>query len=507
MTGGGLSAYEKKLRQELIETRGLPMRGVGQELIESSGRGLGGDLPMWGVGGETHLPLLVKPGSSPVVANFLGPGTRIVDRVRRDDPALTYADSAAMAHDIRVALNRNNPRKLREADLKFLETLETAEAKQLDNAFNTQPAKAMIEAKMKMEDAGLMKPGKFTAPEPMTAEDEGVLKNKLSILEQTGLGEEKNVSINLLKDTQSRLGGEGKKPCCDSCKDGGSCEGSENDEKEMEGEGLNLAHENEQGGKGACCGSCENGGSCEGSEDDSDDEDMDGTGSWEDAQAEIERINKEKAAKAGVCPLAGSGLFSEIRNKVSKQVVSDAKDYLLDLNGGAVARRMGAKRPFVSWVQRNFPQTSEQIEGTAKALTDRIRNKVGEVPRELDTYLADSMRVALDSSGVMADESKGGGLYLAGKRLINGAGLYSAGARRPGPYMSGGGNLKKKIAKQKLKTELVALKGETQANRQDNARARREGIIQTGKDLYDAANAVGDLAERGIDIYEQTQNV
>jgi len=62
--------------------------------------------------------------------------------------------------------------------------------------------------------------------------------------------------------------------------------------------------------------------------------------------------------------------------------------------------------------------------------------------------------------------------------------------------------LKNKIAKQALKTELVALRGDTQAIRQENSKERRKALLQTAQDAKVIANEAMDMVREGADLYE-----
>ena len=107
--------------------------------------------------GERHAKLMNKEGQL-VSANYMGPGTKIMERLRVKDEPVSLADKVAMLHDIRYTEAQTDPRKhwrnayTRLADKSMLKDLESIEELELDTPFNVKQGKWFIQAKMQGED-------------------------------------------------------------------------------------------------------------------------------------------------------------------------------------------------------------------------------------------------------------------------------------------------------------------------------------------------------------------
>jgi len=133
--------------------------------------------------GETHAVL--KVNGLPANANYMGPGTKIVQRIMRGDPPRSESDKAAQAHDLRYQLGVDE----RVADEKMLGKLRDIRMKKADNDFNINMGTIPIQAKIKAENSGILKKGKFSAiKDPMSSAEEDILRKKLEALEQEGFG-------------------------------------------------------------------------------------------------------------------------------------------------------------------------------------------------------------------------------------------------------------------------------------------------------------------------------
>ena len=137
-----------------------------------------------GFPGEKHA-ILKLPNGNNGVANFMGPGTEVVKRIKRKDPPRTPADAVAMAHDLRYTLARD-VNDIREADVKMVDKLN----KIVDAPRNIFLGKRLIQAKMKAEDAGLLARDRFATkgfkrPPP---EDAHVLEAALKTMQMQGYG-------------------------------------------------------------------------------------------------------------------------------------------------------------------------------------------------------------------------------------------------------------------------------------------------------------------------------
>ena len=139
--------------------------------------------------GERHA-LLKLPGNKFARAQFMGPGTKIVERLRAGSIPLTESDVVSQAHDIRYAL-ATTPADIRIADQKMIAKLKEAERLGKDSKFNTKQGLAGIAGKIAMEDVGLFKEGSFgdlDKPKTYSVPDHYLLKNKLARMEQRGYG-------------------------------------------------------------------------------------------------------------------------------------------------------------------------------------------------------------------------------------------------------------------------------------------------------------------------------
>ena len=106
-------------------------------------------------------------------SNFLGPGTSIVERLRRGDKPVDGADAVAQQHDIayhniKEAKNNNSITKqqandmVREADNKFIEGINNISGKQSRfGNINALASKQIIKGKKILEDKGVIDPQKF----------------------------------------------------------------------------------------------------------------------------------------------------------------------------------------------------------------------------------------------------------------------------------------------------------------------------------------------------------
>jgi hypothetical protein len=133
--------------------------------------------------GEMHAILRLSNGKNGV-ANYMGPGTNVLQRVKRKDPPRTPADAVAKAHDLRYTLARTND-DLRSADEKMVKKMKTIK----DASRNIFVGKRTIQAKMLAEDLGIMKKGQFgDVGKHIEPSDRKILENELGTMEQEGYG-------------------------------------------------------------------------------------------------------------------------------------------------------------------------------------------------------------------------------------------------------------------------------------------------------------------------------
>jgi hypothetical protein len=116
--------------------------------------------------GEKHAILKLANGKYGT-ANYMGPGTHVLERLKRQDPPRTDSDRVAMAHDIRYALasgvksKEKQAKLIREADQKMVSALDRASRNKTDDPKNIFMGKRLIQAKMMGENAGVIPKGSF----------------------------------------------------------------------------------------------------------------------------------------------------------------------------------------------------------------------------------------------------------------------------------------------------------------------------------------------------------
>jgi len=125
--------------------------------------------------GEVHAVFKDKSGAL-VPAKFAGPGSdtfgNLVDLVKKNkgsvqdalhpDNYVSDVDRVALLHDIRYDLYAGDAKKIREADLKFLEKVEEARKNEKHGNFNALPSYTGIKTKIVAEDTGLLDKDKFS---------------------------------------------------------------------------------------------------------------------------------------------------------------------------------------------------------------------------------------------------------------------------------------------------------------------------------------------------------
>ena len=144
--------------------------------------------------GEKHAILKLANGKYGT-ANYMGPGTHVLERLKRGDPARTDSDRVAMAHDIRYALasgvksKENQAKLIREADQKMVSALDRASRNKTDDPKNIFMGKRLIQAKMMGENAGVIPKGSFGGDlKNISDSDKMLLMSKAAGLAHQGYG-------------------------------------------------------------------------------------------------------------------------------------------------------------------------------------------------------------------------------------------------------------------------------------------------------------------------------
>mgnify|MGYP003639398799 CR=1 FL=1 len=141
-----------------------------------------------GFAGERHAILKLANGKNGV-ANYMGPDTSIIKRLKRGDPGRTAVDEVSKAHDIRYALAKNM-NDIRVADNKMISAVKGIERNRGDNPRNIGLAK-LITAKKFAEDIGALKKDAFSGDvgnNKVSAVDKITLMSNLGGLAQKGYG-------------------------------------------------------------------------------------------------------------------------------------------------------------------------------------------------------------------------------------------------------------------------------------------------------------------------------
>lgn len=142
-----------------------------------------------GFPGEQHA-ILQLPNGKTGVANYMGPGTNLIERLKRGDPPRTEVDKVCMAHDIRYSLAKNQS-DIRNADNIMINKIDEISRNRLDSSQNIAQARLM-KAKVIGEDLGLLKKDAFSGDlsknEDISKIDRELLENKLNELAPQGYG-------------------------------------------------------------------------------------------------------------------------------------------------------------------------------------------------------------------------------------------------------------------------------------------------------------------------------
>ena len=140
-----------------------------------------------GFPGELHGILRLKNGKMGV-ANYLGPGTNLIKRLKRQDPGRTEIDRVAMGHDVRYALSTNLG-DIRRADNIMIGKVNQISKNKSDRKQNIIQAK-LINAKVKAENIGILKKDAFAGHlgTAVSLPDKQLLNSNLRELEQAGYG-------------------------------------------------------------------------------------------------------------------------------------------------------------------------------------------------------------------------------------------------------------------------------------------------------------------------------
>ena len=141
--------------------------------------------------GEKHA-ILRLPNGRPGIANWCGPKTQVLKRLKRNDPARTYVDKICKAHDVRYMSSGGDPAKIRQADLYMINKIREAEMKKLDRPVNLKVARWAIQGKNLAEDLGVMEKGSYGITkenyDKLSPSDRALIERTRQNLSQQGFG-------------------------------------------------------------------------------------------------------------------------------------------------------------------------------------------------------------------------------------------------------------------------------------------------------------------------------
>jgi hypothetical protein len=139
---------------------------------------------------EIHAPQYTEKGFR--FGQFIGPGTKIYDNLRKGAKPVSNTDKTAKLHDIMFTL-AETPEEVRAADLRMVKNLDRIQKEKSDYKFNIYMGKLPIKAKMLAEDWGIMKKGSFSGMNgaKVSKENRELLEREKTQLTQEGYGKGK----------------------------------------------------------------------------------------------------------------------------------------------------------------------------------------------------------------------------------------------------------------------------------------------------------------------------
>jgi hypothetical protein len=146
--------------------------------------------------GEMHAVIYDPKTKKYTTANYTGPGTKLLERLKAGDQPKVKSDKVSQAHDIRYTLSKDIE-GIKTADTKMVNKLKELQKNKEDSNFNIIPAKLGIQANQVL---GKVLPKKYydkfvnymtdykNSNDNLSSEDKKLLESKLSELENEGYG-------------------------------------------------------------------------------------------------------------------------------------------------------------------------------------------------------------------------------------------------------------------------------------------------------------------------------
>lgn len=137
--------------------------------------------------GEKHA-ILQLPNGKYGTANYMGPNTNLLARLKRGDPPRTEVDKVSMAHDIRYALAKNTD-DIRNADNIMINAVDNIARNKKDNPKNIAQAR-LIKLKTIGENLGVIRRDAFSGDlsKEIDENEKSYLMGKIGPLAQQGYG-------------------------------------------------------------------------------------------------------------------------------------------------------------------------------------------------------------------------------------------------------------------------------------------------------------------------------
>jgi hypothetical protein len=203
-SGGSTNIFTKlkSLGQTAVDAYTSPLGTVVRNMLPDSDENARPSYP-----GEKHS-ILKLPNGKWGTANYMGPGTRLVERLERGDPPRTETDKISRAHDIRYTLAKSLD-EIRHADNMMIRKTDDAQAQRADHMANIVQANA-IRLKKAAEDLAVLDKSQFANYTNLTMAERGytepqveLMKTELQKMEQEGYGKLKpgdRLKLKVIKD-------------------------------------------------------------------------------------------------------------------------------------------------------------------------------------------------------------------------------------------------------------------------------------------------------------------
>jgi hypothetical protein len=152
-------------------------------------------------GREFHAYLMTDRGLTR--GSYIGPGTNVLERIRRGDAPVSGADKVAQAHDLRYTLANGDKAAERQADQKMISKLQDPK---VDSMLNRAIGRVPIQAKVAAERMGIMQRGSFSKGPAINEEEKKMVETKLDELEMEGFGKPGARLRNLIRQKGGAAG-------------------------------------------------------------------------------------------------------------------------------------------------------------------------------------------------------------------------------------------------------------------------------------------------------------